>query len=168
MHSTLFQRNLFCRLISVDAWSILPLMRRAGTADRRANRAVTAALASGELVAASDCEFCGASPLPDRRLSAHHDLGYEPDFWLEVIWCCSRCHKLRHYQNEMWTRHMSAHYSDNLGLKSANAIERRRIQWLRRCHVCRKSNEHERTLLTRDATAKADICVRCALARGLE
>jgi hypothetical protein len=65
------------------------------TYDRKeAYRIYKAALRSGELVPATECERCGAHS-SGRALDGHHpDLTHKP---LRVNWLCRLCHARQHY-----------------------------------------------------------------------
>jgi len=68
-----------------------------------ARRAVTIAVARGELIRPSTCSACDAKCHP----SAHHHKGYEEESWLDVLWLCNRCHA----QVEMKGRRLSNNFS---------------------------------------------------------
>ena len=59
-----------------------------------AYRQVKAALTRRNLVRATSCTACGATPAPAKdgrsRIHAHHHRGY--DYPLDVVWLCAHCH----------------------------------------------------------------------------
>lgn len=71
--------------------------RRATPSAYRAHNAVASAIVSGCLVPPTVCSACQTqSPLTKlgrRTIEAHHHLGYEPEYKLDVIWLCKSCHK---------------------------------------------------------------------------
>lgn len=68
----------------------------------RAHEAYTAALRSGELVRADECERCGAR---DTQIVGHHEDYSKP---LDVMWLCHPCHGVRHGELGTMRRDMRA------------------------------------------------------------
>jgi hypothetical protein len=62
-----------------------------------AQLAVERAIKRGQLVPPAVCSAClnPTSPASDghRTIQAHHYLGYAPNYQLDVVWLCCRCHK---------------------------------------------------------------------------
>lgn len=50
------------------------------------------ALRSGQLIRPAVCSQCSM----ESKLHAHHHNGYAPEFRLDVIWLCGRCHREAH------------------------------------------------------------------------
>jgi hypothetical protein len=67
-----------------------------------AQEAVKKARREGKLNKPQKCTFCSS----EGKLDAHH-WSYEPEHWLNVIWCCVSCHRYWHSSNTpkfpMWT-----------------------------------------------------------------
>lgn len=59
---------------------------------RKANKALTNAIASGKIIKASNCGICGAT----ENIEGHHHKGYGEEYVLDVMWLCSRCHHYEH------------------------------------------------------------------------
>lgn len=53
----------------------------------RAQAAANKAIKRGDLVRPAVCPKCGKG-FPE----AHHHKGYEPEYWLDVVWLCKQCH----------------------------------------------------------------------------
>ena len=56
---------------------------------RNARNAVHDAVEQGKLFKPQNCSRC-INPSPQ----AHHHNGYSREFWLDVVWLCSECHRL--------------------------------------------------------------------------
>lgn len=62
---------------------------RANNYEKNAARwAVKGALRTGKLIKPPQCENCNL----DKKLEAHHFMGYAPEFRLTVVWLCHNCH----------------------------------------------------------------------------
>ena len=57
-----------------------------------ARKAVYNAKRDGLLICPSICSNC----FEPRKVNAHHHKGYTEEFWLDVIWLCSSCHRDDH------------------------------------------------------------------------
>lgn len=51
------------------------------------------AVRSGRIKKPTSCPECFAN---DKRIEAHHYLGYEEEHWYDIKWLCSICHKKVH------------------------------------------------------------------------
>lgn len=65
---------------------------------KRAAKAVEKAIEQGILIRPNDCPVCGLKPDPAWDLKrplcqAHHVLGYDSLHFLDVTFCCGRCHR---------------------------------------------------------------------------
>jgi hypothetical protein len=64
----------------------------------RAWAAVKYAIKTGTLVRPSKCSHCGKRPGRNKRgrskIEAHHHKGYSGAHKLDIVWLCSKCHKL--------------------------------------------------------------------------
>jgi len=60
--------------------------------ERAARRHLNAEVNRGNVVKPEACEACGNTA----KLHGHHHLGYEPPFWLDVVWLCVSCHHAAH------------------------------------------------------------------------
>lgn len=58
-----------------------------------ARAALTRAIKSGRILKSSICSNCGSN----KRIQAHHHLGYEKEYHFNVIWLCSHCHAHAHH-----------------------------------------------------------------------
>lgn len=63
----------------------------------RAYKAVRVAVRDGILSRPGACEICGTTPIQSLSglpgISGHHQLGYDPEHWLDVVWVCGTCHR---------------------------------------------------------------------------
>lgn len=58
----------------------------------KARAAIHVALRSGIIERPAACGICGQ----EKRLDAHHPLGYAPEHWFTVEWYCRMCHRRMH------------------------------------------------------------------------
>ena len=63
----------------------------------RANWAVKQAIRKGSLKRPKVCQCCKKK---SDRIESHHHKGYEKEFWLDVMWVCTKCHKKLEVQLE--------------------------------------------------------------------
>ena len=77
--------------ISKDGAHYQALQRQRHPEHKWARQAVYEALQRGILSKPERCQDCGEA----RALQGHHE-SYERERWLEVIWVCRKCHRVRH------------------------------------------------------------------------
>jgi len=71
----------------------------------QAQIAVKKALKEGKLKKPERCENCGEI----KKLEAHH-WSYLPEYWLDVIWLCVKCHRMyQDYSENIMTRKRKPH-----------------------------------------------------------
>lgn len=73
----------------ISRWNRLHRLKPDAALKIKANSAVNIALLSRRIQRPSTCSKCGVHCKPE----AHHHRGYAPEFWLDVQWLCSLCHK---------------------------------------------------------------------------
>ncbi len=67
--------------------------RKTGIVGRRANKAVSRALKSGQMIKPENCARCGKPG----TLDGHHGNGYEGPARRDVEWLCTDCHNAEHH-----------------------------------------------------------------------
>ncbi len=62
--------------------------------ERVARSEVYKAVLRGDMIKPDSCAQCNEQrDGKNKRIEAHHYLGYEPEHWLDVIWLCTKCHR---------------------------------------------------------------------------
>ena len=77
--------------ISKDSARYLRIQRERHPEHKAARDAVYKAVKDGRLIRPLQCQDCGE----EKPLQAHH-VSYERERFLEVIWVCRKCHRIRH------------------------------------------------------------------------
>ena len=77
--------------ISKDGARYSRIQRERHPEHKAARDAVYRALKEGRLIKPSICQDCGE----EKALQGHHE-SYEKDKYLEIVWVCRKCHRIRH------------------------------------------------------------------------